>query len=721
MGMVGSVIRMRRIRAVAVAVALLVAVPGCLYLPSDDFTPGAVDARTHINDLLDQAEAAEAGGDPAAAQALRDQAAAQECDAFGCDAPLGTTTIAMDPALAGGFFNAPWPSDTRLKPDGSMDLTGFPGRSTIPLANIVLGQGEATTFGFGTNSGVFFQATAPVNPDTLPLLAEASIRRRSNAMLFNLDDPSEPPIPVLADTKSAAGSLRPANLVALVPYPGHPLDPSTRYAAVLFDGVRDVDGNRLAPAPIIDQLDGAAPGGVDPADWAQLQQDRDDIIDAVRARTLWHPSELVAFTAFTTQDTIGEMQALADAVAALPTPQVLSRTPDAAPCPPGGVSHTTGRLAMPIWQQGTRPYVNAGGGIVVGPGGLAQQQGVEMGSSALGVLLRMAVPCGPAPAEGWPILLWMSGTGGSANDSPSQLGANVPYAVLSIAPLYSGDRLVSAAPPFNTSDFQFYNYLNPLAGRTNQLQQAADTLYLERIAQNLALAPGEAGGGVDHFDASTVVIAGHSQGSQTIPQTLAVDPSIRGGFMSAGGAGLYHSILHRADVRTLVDGLLGTGPSGELDMFHPYPQVLQAFAEIGDAGNYAPAVQSDVAIYAGLRDGCSSIEVMVHEAEAMGVPIANWLTRRPLFGPALPSSMSYVSPFEPDTVSIPVSENLPGGRTGVMVEVDTGHFGATNYPAIGRSFIDSIAAGGPTVVNPGATPPVAPGSQCPRFDPAPTP
>jgi hypothetical protein len=80
-----------------------------------------------------------------------------------------------------------------------------------------------------------------------------------------------------------------------------------------------------------------------------------------------------------------------------------------------------------------------------------------------------------------------------------------------------------------------------------------------------------------------------------------------------------------------------------------------------------------------------------------------------------------VSPFEPTVATTPVSENLPGGRTGAVVQVDSGHFGASTYPAIGRSFIDSIASGGPVTIDPGPTPPVNPGSQCPRFDPPPLP
>ena len=684
-----------------------------------------MEARLAINALLDQADEAEAQGDDAAAAAFRAEATDLECEVFACVTSVGSTTVLSDPTLAGGFFDAPWPSDTRLRADGSIDLAGFPGRDTIGIADVVLGRGEAATFGFGTNSAVYFRASGGIDAGTLPITAESSVLPRSTAVLLDLDDPAAGPVPLLVDVKAAGTALRPSNLVTLLPYPGHPLRPSSRYAAAIFSGVLDTAGDRLAPSPLLAALDGPAPTGVEPATWTALRQDRDATIEAVRARTLWHPSELVAFTAFTTQDPTTEMAAMADAVAALPQPEVVSRQPATAPCTAGGTSRSTGRLALPVWQAGVRPFLNDGGGIVVGGNGQAVQQGVELGTSGTGVLLDVAIPCGPAPADGWPVLLWMAGTGGSARAAPiTELGPNIPYAVFSIAPLYSGDRQVPAPPPFDTSDFLFYNHLNPLAGRTNQLQQAADTLYLERLTHAFTLEPGEISGlGVDgRFDTSTVVLGGHSQGAGTLPLTLAVGPpNVRGGFMSSAGAGLYHSIVHRADVRALVDGLLGAQP-GEIDMFHPYPQVLQTFAEVADPANYASAVTADVVLYAGLRDGCTSIETSTHLAEALDVPIANPQARRPLFGPEVLAHVpGYASPFEPAIVTTPVSHNLPGGRTGAVVQVDSGHFGARAYPAIGRSFVDSIAAGGPVVIDPGPTPPVAPGTQCPRFDPPPVP
>jgi hypothetical protein len=709
----------------AVVVGLLVAgAAGCRLNPSDTWSPGAVETRQEINALLDQADAAEAQGDDAAAAAFRAQASDLECEVFACVTSVGSTTVRFDPTLAGGFFDAPWPSDTRLHADGSIDLTGFPGRDTIGLADLVLGRGEAATFGFGTNSAVYFRMSGAIDPATLPTTAEASVLPRSTTVLLDLDHPTADPVPLLVDVKAAGTALRPSNLVTLLPYPGHPLRPSTRYAAAIFSGVLDTAGRRLAPAPVLKALDGPAPTGVDPAKWTALRHDRDDTIGAVRARTLWHPSELVAFTTFTTQDPTAEMTAVAAGVAALPQPQVVSRQPDTAPCPAGGTSHSTGRLALPVWQAGTRPFLNDGGGIVVGSDGRAVQQGVETGTGGAGVLLDVAIPCGPAPVDGWPVLLWMAGTGGSARATPiNELGPNIPYAVFSIAPLYSGDRLVPAPPPFDTSDFLFYNHLNPLAGRTNQLQQAADVLYLERLTHAFTLSPGEAGGGVDgRFDTSTVVVGGHSQGAGTVPLTLAVaPPNVVGGVMSSAGAGLYHSVVHRGDVRVLVDGLLGAQP-GEIDMFHPYPQVLQTFAEVGDPANYAAAVTQDVVLYAGLQDGCTPIETSTDLAEALGVPIANPQARRPLFGPEILAHLpGYTSPFEPPIVTTPVSRNLPGGRTGAVVQVDSGHFGARTYPSIARSFVDSIAAGGPTVIDPGPTPPSDPGTSCPRFDPPPIP
>jgi hypothetical protein len=303
----------------------------------------------------------------------------------------------------------------------------------------------------------------------------------------------------------------------------------------------------------------------------------------------------------------------------------------------------------------------------------------------------------------------MDGTGaGAQSRSISQLGPGpLPYAVLSIAPVYSGDRFISSFLP---GDLLFFNYLNPLAGRTNQLQQAADLLWLRRAVEQLELHPTGDGPAVA-LDRSLVVAAGHSQGAVTLPITLAADPTIRAAFLSSGGAGLFHSMVHRGDVQQLIGSLLPAEP-GELDLFHPLFALLQTFAEGGDAAAFTGRItRPDIVAYSGLYDGCSPVETAMHLAIGLGLPVAWPVSARPLFGSAA---------LETPVVDLPVARNLPGGRTGVLVQLEDGHFGASHVPAIGRSFVTSIATGGPARVDPGPRPaPAPPPSGCPRADPPP--
>ena len=595
----------------------------------------------------------------------------------------GGNTILMQPNLPGGFFSMPWPNDIRYKANGTLDLTGYPGGSNA-IFSTVLNSGSAATKAFGRNAAVFVRSTALLDPSSLPS-ADDTTTGAAPILMVNLDDPSAPPSPLLVDFKNAPSTYRPGNLLTSLPYPGHPLAQEARYALIVLEGVHDADGQPLLPAPLIEELldpwDAGKP--VNATKWAELQAQRADVLDYLDQYTSWQPDELVAFSVFTTQDTDSEMDAIYTAIEALPAPTPVSR--GTGNCAPPGTLRTSvsGVLDLPKWQAGTYPYQFAGGGIVV-MSGAAVQQGVEQ------VDFEMTFPCGAAPAGGWPILLFMDGTGGSAESAfINELGfAPLPYVVASIAPLYSGDREVSGQPP----ELLFFNYLNPLAGRTNQIQQAGDMIYLRRVIEGIVLSAAETGaGGPVDTDDDLVVIVGHSQGALTIPQTLAADSAFDAGYISAGGAGFYHSIVHRGDVRPLVDGILGT-PPGELDIFHPTVQVLQVLAEVGDAGNYAERIDTaHVASIGGKIDGCSPLEVVEHLATALGHQVAN-----PLFVPMFGSAA-----LEPSTTTLPVGGNLAGGRTGITIQLDTGHFGASTNPQIGRTFVESLAAGGTPTVNPG--------------------
>jgi hypothetical protein len=597
----------------------------------------------------------------------------------------GGTTILMQPDLSGGFFSMPWPNDVRVKPDGTIDLDGYPGRASNAIYDFVLTKGSAVTKAFGTNAAAFLRSTGALDPVSLPS-ADDTTAPTSPILLVNLDDTGAPPAPLLIDFRDAPTTYRPGNLLTLLPYPGHPLDGETRYAIVVLEGLLDGDSFPLWPAPLLAELDEAWDPGkpVGAAAWAALQAQRDEVLDYVDQHTSWASDQVVAFSVFTTQDVSGEMDAVAAAVEALPQPTPVSRSTGTCS---GLAATVTGELDLPKWQEGAFPYLTAGGAIVV-------EDGVAVRQSTEHVNFELTYPCGPAPAEGWPILLYMNGTGACPDSAfITELGHDrvlnpLPYVVASISPLYSCER----DPGLGDSEFVFFNFINPLAGRTNQLQQAADMMYLRRVVEGIVLSAAETGAGAPvETDDDIVVVAGHSQGALTIPQLLAADPAFDGGFISAGGAGLYHSIIHRGDVRPDVDSLLSAAP-GELDMFHPVVHVLQTLAEVGDAANYARRVDTaHVVLIGGTKDGCSPLEVIVHLGTALGLDVAN-----PLFHPFFGSSL-----LEPPTIALPVGGNLPDGRTGVTIQLDTGHFGARTNPLIGRTFVESLAGGGTPTVDPG--------------------
>jgi hypothetical protein len=613
--------------------------------------------------------------------------------AVACSVPEGG--VFMEANHGRGYFALPWPNDVRVNPDGSLDMAGYPGRATSAVADAIIGLGSQVTYGFGTNSAVFFQTCGAIDTASLPT-ATGSTAASSTAMLVNLDNPTEPPVPILTDFKAPATSLRPADLLTLLPYPGHTLRKQTRYAAIVFDGVT-AGGSPMRRSPLLDELDDPwdVSKPVSQTRWDALRAQRDDVFTYVSGHTTRTSADVLAFTVYTTQDTTGELQAIAAAIAALPSPTPVSLTPGS--CSNSRIT-STGKIDLPKWQAGPFPYIFGGGAIVVS-GGVAVQQSTER------VNFSTTVPCGPAPVGGWPILLFMDGTGASENsNSIDYIGGGtsdppLPYLVASIAPLYSGDRQPTGLPPPDDQpEFLFFNYLNPLAGRTNQIQQASEMMYLRRIVE-----------GLPQTNASVEMAAGHSQGALTIPHIMAEDPSFGAGFISSGGGGLFLTVLHRGDTRSLIDTALGAG-SGELDMFHPAVHALQTLAEVGDAANYAPLVSSPhVLSTGGLKDGCSPLEVVSVSGTGMGLPVANPLYY-PMFG-----TLS----LEPPTTVFPVSGNLSGGRTGVTVQLDTGHFGSITNPTLGRSYADSFAGGATPTVNP--TLPLLTDSWfgCMRYDPLP--
>ncbi len=603
----------------------------------------------------------------------------------------GPVTISMDGTYGGSFFSLPWPNAIRKKADGSLDLWGIPTNGSVPLALMINGASDVIR-DFGTNAAVYLQFTGEIDAATLPT-PSASASPSSPVQLVNLDDPSDR-VPVVARIERADG-YRTANLLSLLPYPGRSMRPSSRYAAIVTNGVRALDGTPLAPSPTLAALDdpwwlGRARSE---AAWTELRAQRDAVRSSLAA-TPWAAADLVGFTVFTTQATHRELDAVAAAVAATPlqVPAVDVVTPCTAD--PAKPALLRGRLELPMYQSGPYPYESSGGDIWIGPDGRAVEQGVR------DVSLEVRVPCAPPPAEGWAIQTYVGGTGSDA-DGSGRFGKDATATIIgAIAPLYSPGEDGDAY-----SESLFYNVLNPRAARTNPIQQAANNLVLLRTMEAFSVSLDLAGSTrVVGTDDAHVVITGHSQGAQTLTLVWRAHPGIDAIVSSAASSGQYNSISYRSDIRARFGQVIGD--SAHLDPRNPLVQVVETLMDVDEPASF-PTSGSWLNV-AGLADGCLPFESSRHLAGAQRLTVVN-----PQYG-----SVFGDAALDPVVGSLPLGGNADGGTaTRVSIETPGSHHSAhANTQLVGR-FIDQVARGEVPVIAAQVINPGLPDSCPPRYGP----
>jgi hypothetical protein len=614
----------------------------------------------------------------------------------------------MDPALAGGFFSMPWPNDVRTTASGTLDLEGLPGvdllpgESPTPLRSMlpaIIDELAGSVDGFGVGSATYFRSSIALATASLPT-PSASTSATSPVLLMDLDHPGVR-APVIVDLQVAADRNRPANTLTVLPYPGHPLEPSTRYAVAVTTGLRSAAGAALAPADLIARLDQpwSASTGVDEPTWDALRAQRDEVRTVLAGTTSWAAADLAAFTVFTTQEVGRDLGAVAAAIDARPAPavSVLSQSACAPDARAGGqlTSALAGTVTLTRWQVGTYPYLDlgSGGGIVVDGSGEAVPQGTFAAE------LTARVPCGDPPAGGWPLLTYVDGSGGGYDLSAMTLPLSYQgYAVASIAPVYGVGRGVPITPlmaslgittPEAASRFAFYNFFNPDSVRANPIQQAGENLELVEAWEALSLpgAPLGAAGPVT-IDPDTIVVAGHSQGAQSLSMVSSQRTDLAAVVSSVGSGGMYHTISHNGGNRQLLGAL--TGDAAVLDELNPIVQVGQTLLEGGDGINF-PSTTHHLS-FAGHLDTCSPFENTRHFAGATGLPL--WFS-------SAPSSVYGDAALDPPTLSLPAQGNA-GGLTRVALELDGGHYVAFDHADVTAGFLADVAAGvTPTVPDDG--------------------
>jgi pimeloyl-ACP methyl ester carboxylesterase len=154
--------------------------------------------------------------------------------------------------------------------------------------------------------------------------------------------------------------------------------------------------------------------------------------------------------------------------------------------------------------------------------------------------------------------------------------------VISTDQVLHGPRDPSQTGP----EIAFFNFNNPVAGRDNPLQGAADAWSQQRLALGLSFDDG--GGRTIHFDPAKVTFWGHSQGGLTGPAYIAFEPALKGAVLSGTGGTFYLSALTKTEPVNFPDLLATLIRDEPIDEDNPTLALAQMMIERSDGVNYAP-------------------------------------------------------------------------------------------------------------------------------------
>ncbi len=608
---------------------------------------------------------------------------------------IGPSTALFELPRGGGatqpseYYALPFPNDLRVREGGTLDLDEHVRPNA--LIELYLDTISSRFDGFSTNAAAFFRFSDPFDTSTLPASPEAA--RAASASVYLVDvDPDSPERgtrrPLRFRFEDSAGETIGPNWLSCLPYPGFPMRPRTTYALVVTTRLAATDGGQVARAPDFAAL-------AEPA--ASAEPDAD--ADVTAARAVYAPlftwldepggderADVVAAAVFTTQDPtqlLGRMRAVIHATVAAPTLAAIESVATTSP-----FSIFTATYETPIFQSGESPYLQTGGEILVdGTTGDPILQRLES------IRVAMTFPPGAVPAGGWPVVLYAHGTGGDyksfIRDGTAARFAAHGFAVLGTDQILNGTRVAEGS----SSELLFYNFQNPLAGRDNSRQGAADNYQLVRVVAAVAVSGVSPDDRQHHLDSERIYFMGHSQGGITGPLAVAYEPDIRGAIFSGSGGLLYWALLLKTEPVDIPGLLMGFLRDYPLDEFNNVLALVQLFIEPADPINYARLLTHEPPPGVALRDIYQSQGLIDHYTpppaiEALGVGLGG----SPV-GPLLEPLEGFALAGRP-VLTPPVTRNL-GERTVVFHQYraaagSDGHFVVFDDPLAQRQHVQFL-------------------------------
>lgn len=489
--------------------------------------------------------------------------------------PGGPQAI-VDPARTTHYLDQPFPSDDLLTPDGTPDLTGFPGGGEEIGRQVVDGWArriEATSHGFANHGAAYFRFTEAL--EGIPADTEGAAA--DPVLLVDLETGERIPLLTRFVADPQGDPWYGENTLAIAPALGHPPRSGATLAAVVMtsSGARAAEGWSVPPA-VQAGLDLAGVDGdvavattytVQDAT-AELRAVRDDVLTRLGDAPDWGSPTLrrVETLAYAQGQTPGG----ADATVCTVTFGDGSSEERYLAALEGGTAHSTDmidgwpmavyQVEIPVFNYSRladRPYMNPGFGHVADvardsgwwtfSGGVPGTPDVE----TISVTVSLPEATDGTPLTDAPVIIYDHGTGGHAYNAIqrrsglddglglAQVLADAGWAIVSRdSPLY-GTRYPLIDEGYGAS-LGFYNVVNLPAFRDNQRQAAIEGVIMRRFVQT-GLNPLLPGGSVD---GTRLRRMGHSLGSVTANLGIAADPGVyEASFLSGSGGVFAHYFL----------------------------------------------------------------------------------------------------------------------------------------------------------------------------------
>lgn len=497
------------------------------------------------------------------------------------------------------FFRLPYPNDVRLSSSG-VDLSGFPIPDPTTLGGgLIASYVDAIESGgraFSTVPTIFFRFSREFDFDSISGGGDTP-----SLVFVNIDPDSEGYGRALGMSwfmTNGRGKYICHNYVAVRSSWNSPLDHDTTFAVYLTTGVQSSGGE----TPVQDDDFASMLADSDPGDGLTDAWEAYAPLRAYLEEQSIAPATLSAATVFTTMDPDAEVAGIRAGIRGRTVAPVLENVTlcaDGVESPCDGIAcrndldgllevHATYRA--PVYQDGDRPYLTEGGGVIFDSDGEPESQGAEE------ICLTMSIPDAPMPEDGWPVVMYAHGTGGSAVSHLSgpagwvgdiDVGDEDPVQMVSVSidGVQHGTRRGSSDLD---PELLFFNFANPDAAMGNMLQGVADYFYLTWLLEEVDVAAEDSvTGEAITFDDDHFFFMGHSQGSMVGVPFLAHETRVRAAVLSGAGGSLVLSLLNKSNPVDIASSVQFVLNDGEIGDNHPVLNLLQQFIDPVDPLNFA--------------------------------------------------------------------------------------------------------------------------------------